>query len=827
MKRTPTIAAAISAIALLLSGGNAHADISGTVVDQQTKAPLAGAVVSIRARPDIPRVITQADGTFVMPLNEANIFEVAAAVAYDHDAPINYLTNAQQAFDGMTNIEIQLSRLSVVENPGYQPASASNCASCHSAYFQQWSSSRHAGAAQNPWVLDLFSGTGTPGGAAGYVFRDTHDEGDSGTCATCHAPLQDVFTPGELMLDEVSTEGGLDGVTCLACHQIAHVNDNVQNLHHLGNAEYRFPDADAQTMFHVWGPLPDVDMFPMQNSYSPLFEDSKLCASCHEYDNPTTGAPGQTTYSEWLASDYAQPGPGYRTCQSCHMPERTGMAQIGAGGPPRPGSQRHSHRFIGATPTTLAANIDLRIELERQGDEIVVYAEVENQCGHNFPTGISIRNALLVVDATIGGQPLVQLEGSTIPYWGSDDVPGDQPGDYAGAPGRGFAKVLQGRINGQGDVIQPVLFIDAESVASDTTIPSGAIDVSTYRFALPPDTEGQPIRAEVRLLYRRAWRALAITKGWTQTPGGMPVEIEVQRRVLQINVPPVAVGSIPDQLGAEGISISLDTSAYFSDPNGDLLGFAASGLPDALSIGAASGMISGTFAPNSAGMYAVVVTASDPDGESVTQAFNWEVVVGNIPPVPVGTIPGQQHAEGDAVSLDTASAFTDPNGDVLAYSATGLPPDLDIDATSGLVSGTIGFDAAGSHDVLVTATDPDGESATQAFVWVVTDTNRPPMAVGAIANRSDMELREVTLAVAAFFSDPDDDPLEYSAGPLPPGLAVDATSGIISGTLAADSTGSYEVVVVASDPDGASAQQAFTWQVSPFESTIFENGFEH
>jgi len=38
------------------------------------------------------------------------------------------------------------------------------------------------------------------------------------------------------------------------------------------------------------------------------------------------------------------------------------------------------------------------------------------------------------------------------------------------------------------------------------------------------------VTMDVRLLYRRAWRALAVTKGWTQTPGGMPVEIQVQQR---------------------------------------------------------------------------------------------------------------------------------------------------------------------------------------------------------------------------------------------------------------------------------------------------------
>jgi hypothetical protein len=519
----------LAALSILFSDG-LRADVQGTVIDAASGLPIAGASVGVRARPDIPTVVTGPDGSFLLPLSEPMAFEVSAAVAYDPAAPVNYLTATVLAFDGDTGLVLALSPLPDVEQPGYVPPSALGlCSACHFDYYLDWQASRHAGAAVNPWVLDLFSGTGTPGGAAGYVFRDLHDPGDTGFCATCHAPLEDVFQPGQLMLDEASTAAGLDGVTCMACHQLAHVNQNVSALHHLGNGEYRFP-ATAVPELTVFGPLADVSEGPMQNVWQPQFRDSRFCASCHEYDNPFTGAPGQTTYSEWLASPYAQPGPGFRSCQDCHMPAQQGDGFIGLGGPLRPGSQRHRHDMVGSTPATLAANIDLRLDVLQQGSQIVLRAEVENHCGHNFPTGISIRNALLVLEAHVNGEPLTQVAGPTIPFWGSDEVPGEQPGDYAGRPGKGFARVLEGRINGQGPVVRPVLFIDAEGVHSDTTIPSGATDHSEYRFALPPTAvEGDTVEVTARLLYRRAWRALAVTKGWTETPSGMPVEIEVQR----------------------------------------------------------------------------------------------------------------------------------------------------------------------------------------------------------------------------------------------------------------------------------------------------------
>ncbi|MEO1088012.1 MAG: IPTL-CTERM sorting domain-containing protein, partial [Acidobacteriota bacterium] len=148
--------------------------------------------------------------------------------------------------------------------------------------------------------------------------------------------------------------------------------------------------------------------------------------------------------------------------------------------------------------------------------------------GHSFPTGVSIRNAMLVLTAEIAGEPLEQASGPTIPDWASDDVPGQQDGDYGGFPGTGFAKILEGRINGQGEPVSPVLFVDAETVIEHSNIPSGETSVTEVAFALPVDAQlGEPIEIQARLLYRRAFRALAVTKGWTETPQGGPIEIEV------------------------------------------------------------------------------------------------------------------------------------------------------------------------------------------------------------------------------------------------------------------------------------------------------------
>ncbi len=520
----------------LLCCASALAQVGGTVIGTDSN-PVSGATVRVQADLNSQVVTTNALGQFNLSVTPTSQIGIAASKAYDHTpGAVNYASNVADVSAPRSDLVILLDVIPPHQLSGYNPPVANVCGGCHSNQRQQWAASRHAGAAVNPWVLDLFSGTGTPGGGAGYVYKTSHGVGESGFCATCHAPMRDVFNPGTVQLDSVNTSAGLDGVNCVACHQIANVDANkINGLHSagalFGKTDYRFAN-DANASFQVFGALPDVDTAQMRNIYNPLFKQPLLCATCHQYANPTNGTQAQNTYNEWLASPYAVPGPGFKTCQNCHMPEETSSGAIAIGGVVRPAAQRHRHTFIGATPTTLADAIKLTTTVMQTGSEIVVTANVQNQgAGHAFPTGIDIRNAMLIVRAkTRGGAPLAQAFGPTVPNWADDDVPGVQFGDFSGLPGKGYAKILSGRINGVGPTVTPVPFIDAESMVL-TTIPSGTTDTSVYRFTLPPGVNLSDIDVDAKVLYRRAFRALAVTKVWTQTPSGGPIEIEVGREV--------------------------------------------------------------------------------------------------------------------------------------------------------------------------------------------------------------------------------------------------------------------------------------------------------
>jgi len=170
--------------------------------------------------------------------------------------------------------------------------------------------------------------------------------------------------------------------------------------------------------------------------------------------------------------------------------------------------------------------------------------------------------------------------------------------------------------------------------------------------------------------------------------------------------------------------------------------------------------------------------------------------------------------EGDFPDL-TLNA-TDPNNNLLTYSATNLPPGLSIDPIYGNITGSIDYNDATSspYEVTVTATNDD-LSSSQTFLWNVApaapsiDNSDDP----AWDNLNNAEGEAVSIPVVA--SDPDNRPLNFSATGLPAGLMIDAASGIISGTIAAgDDTGTpYDVTVSVSNGYQATTLE-FPWTVT-------------
>ena len=95
--------------------------------------------------------------------------------------------------------------------------------------------------------------------------------------------------------------------------------------------------------------------------------------------------------------------------------------------------------------------------------------------------------------------------------------------------------------------------------------------------------------------------------------------------VLAENRAPTAVGTFPRQTLDAGTSLTVDVSPYFSDPDGDVLGYeATSNNIDVVTVDVSGSVL--TINAIADGTATVSVSAADPDGLSATQAI--EVVVG-------------------------------------------------------------------------------------------------------------------------------------------------------------------------------------------------------
>jgi subtilisin len=187
----------------------------------------------------------------------------------------------------------------------------------------------------------------------------------------------------------------------------------------------------------------------------------------------------------------------------------------------------------------------------------------------------------------------------------------------------------------------------------------------------------------------------------------------------------------------------------------------------------------------------------------------------NRPPAVIAP-PIQNQAEAQAVNLQINAS--DPDNDVLTYIASNLPPGIEINPQTGLISGTLSYNAAGTHTSSITVIDSGLLEAVTTFDWVVQNTNRAP-SVEAIANQTDIEGTDIDLQVLA--SDPDYDDLLYSAADLPDGLSIDSTTGLINGTLTSVSSGNYDVTVNVTDngiPDAESTMILFLWHVMDEDS---------
>jgi O-glycosyl hydrolase len=176
------------------------------------------------------------------------------------------------------------------------------------------------------------------------------------------------------------------------------------------------------------------------------------------------------------------------------------------------------------------------------------------------------------------------------------------------------------------------------------------------------------------------------------------------------------------------------------------------------------------------------------------------------------TPPGNQTSTvGTAASVQIKATDSSSTA-TLTYAAANLPAGLSISPSTGLISGTP--TTAGTSSVTVTATDNTGASGSATFSWTVNPINNGnTVTVTNPGPQTSTVGTPVSLQLHATDSSSTATVTFTSITGLPAGLALNSSTGLITGTPTAASTST--VTVTATDNTGASGSATFTWTVNP------------
>ena len=250
------------------------------------------------------------------------------------------------------------------------------------------------------------------------------------------------------------------------------------------------------------------------------------------------------------------------------------------------------------------------------------------------------------------------------------------------------------------------------------------------------------------------------------------------------NLPPV-LQAIGNKSVDENVSLAFTINA--TDPTGEPITYSALSLPSGATLDSQTGDFAWTPSYTQAGSYSVTFRASDGnslDSETIT------ITVSNVNRAPVlGAISDQSVNENTLLSFSVNA--TDPDGQTLTYSVSGLPNGAAL--ASQTFTWTPAYNQAGTFAVTFTADDGQAQDS-QAITITVNNVNRAPV-FSAINNKSVWSDDPLTFTIDA--TDPDGDAVTYSANIVPSGATF--ITETFDWTPSPAQIGSYNVTFYASD----------------------------
>jgi len=338
-----------------------------------------------------------------------------------------------------------------------------------------------------------------------------------------------------------------------------------------------------------------------------------------------------------------------------------------------------------------------------------------------------------VTAAPANGAATVNADG-TITYSPDADFNGGDSFTYEVSDGNGGSDTATVSVN-----VIPVN--DAPVAVDDTATTDEDTDVTVDVLANDSDVEGDTLSSSVTSAPTNGATTVNADGSITYTPdadfsgsdsftyelsdgNGGSATATVSITINPVNDVPVAVDDTATT--DEDTDVIVDVLANDTDADGDALTPSVSAAP---ANGAATVNADGTitYTPNAdfSGSDSFTYELSDGNGGSATATVSVTVNPVNDAPLFVDPTPADNAMlmapEGAAFTIDLEA--TDVEGDALTYTLTGLPASAVVDASTGDLSWTPGYQDAGSYTVTATVDDGNGGTDSRTFTVDVSFTD--------------------------------------------------------------------------------------------------------
>ncbi|MDH5400469.1 MAG: tetratricopeptide repeat protein, partial [Cyclobacteriaceae bacterium] len=358
-------------------------------------------------------------------------------------------------------------------------------------------------------------------------------------CSGCHDPALMLAGKMDRPIDRNLPEAQA-GLTCLACHAI----DKIHNQ--IGNANYNLADEQEDPYLFPTSEEGSIGAFlhdaaikakpevHMQQLMKPFFSKSEYCMTCHKVNLPESinnyrWLRGQDEFDNWHDSGVSGNAsrtfylPAFkRECQDCHMPpEPAPLGDLAANN----GTVR-SHRFIAINTALPFIRNDTatlkRIEHFLQNEKLGVDIFAVSTESHPEPLmAPEQKNLILKAGERVTVDVVVRNKGvgHTFPGGTNDSNEGWLEFTIKNKEGKNL--IISGYIgeNNHLDEMAHVfkaVFVDKNSKpihqrnAQDiyvnvfsNVIGPGTADIAHYSFIIPEDLAGQKLTMKARLLWRK------------------------------------------------------------------------------------------------------------------------------------------------------------------------------------------------------------------------------------------------------------------------------------------------------------------------------------